>query len=480
MPPRLQHSVAGAPPRGLTRENAGARPLFPVTAAHWQNGAHGLDDTALAWAAAQGFAAKIGEMAVLPAADGTPGRVLAGLGDDPTLWAAGGLAARLPTGRYHLETPGPLSPDQWALGWSLGRYAFTAFKSESPAHEGAQEDADEDGATLVWPAGADEGAVTALAQATTLVRDLVNAPAAALGPAELAAAAQRLAETRGATCRVIAGPTLANENWPAVAAVGAAGQSAPRVIDLRWGTATAPRLTLVGKGVCFDTGGLNLKPHTSMKLMRKDMGGAAHVLGLAALIMEAALPVRLRVLIPAAENGIGPDAMRPGDVVPTRKGLTVEIGHTDAEGRVILADALAAASEDAPDLIVDCATLTGAARVALGTEVPVLFANNDALAEQILAAGTATTDPLWRLPLWSGYAGSLDSRLADLNNAGGDGTGGAISAALFLERFVDSGVSWAHVDLMAWNTTSRPGRPEGGEAQGLRALFQALRQRYEG
>ncbi|MEK9725322.1 MAG: leucyl aminopeptidase family protein, partial [Rhodospirillaceae bacterium] len=313
---------------------------------------------------------------------------------------------------------------------------------------------------------------------TGLIRDLINTPAVDMGPDGLAAAAAKVAKAHRARIKVIVGNDLLKKNYPAVHAVGRAHDRAPRLIDITWGNARAPKVTLVGKGVCFDTGGLDIKSAAGMRLMKKDMGGAAHVLGAAAWIMAAKLKVRLRVLIPAVENSIAGNAMRPGDVVPTRKGLTIEIGNTDAEGRVILSDALAEAAIEKPELIVDFATLTGAARVALGPELPALFCTDDRLADDLLAAGTAATDPFWRMPLWAGYDRLVDGKVADVNNAPEGGHGGAITAALFLQRFVEPDVPWAHIDLMAWNGSNRPGRPEGGEAMGLRALCGMLANRY--
>jgi len=379
-----------------------------------------------------------------------------------------GGAARPPAGPYRID--GALPPPaagRAALGWALGTYAFARYREPRNAF-----------ATLVWPEGCDRDAVERAAGATFLVRDLINTPASDLGPGQLADAAMTLASGHGADCRVIAGDDLLAEGFPAIHAVGRASSRAPRLVDLVWGAAAAPKVTLVGKGVCFDTGGLDLKPAGPMKLMKKDMGGAAHALGLGHMVMAAGLPVRLRILIPAVENSVSGNALRPLDVVTTRRKLTVEIGNTDAEGRVILADALAEASTETPALIVDFATLTGAARVALGTGLPALFCNDDALAEALLANGRAVDDPLWRMPLWKPYRDLIDSKVADLTNAAEGGHGGAITAALFLEEFVDAGIPWAHFDLMAWNTKSKPGRPEGGEAAAMRALFAYLAERF--
>jgi leucyl aminopeptidase len=383
------------------------------------------------------------------------------LGDAPVLWDWSAVASRLPAGTYRLE--GPVEPDAEtaALGWRLAGYRFSRYRKGNGKA----------GAELDWPAGCDRDAVLRQERAIVLARDLINTPAEDMGPPDLAAAARALAKAHKARVKVVEGEALLAKGFPAIHAVGRAAARPPCLIDLRWGAESAPGVTLVGKGVCFDSGGLNLKPGEGMRLMKKDMGGAAQVLAIAALVMEARLPVRLRVLIPAVENMVSGNALRPGDVVATRKGLTVEIGNTDAEGRVILADALAEASAEAPDVLIDFATLTGAARVALGTEVPALFCNDDSLADALLRQADSLADPLWRLPLWPGYARMVESKVADLTNNPDGGHGGAITAALFLQRFVEQGVSWAHIDLMAWNTTSRPGRPEGGEAQGVRATF---------
>ncbi|MEZ5831382.1 MAG: leucyl aminopeptidase family protein, partial [Dongiaceae bacterium] len=325
-------------------------------------------------------------------------------------------------------------------------------------------------ARLVWPAGVDRASVRRLAAAITLARDLINTPAEDMGPPHLAEAAKLVAQAHKAKFSVIVGDDLLKKNYPAIHAVGRASARPPRLIDLSWGS-SGPRLVLVGKGVCFDSGGLDLKPSSGMLLMKKDMGGAALMLALAQMIMEAGLKIRLRLLIPAVENSVDGNAYRPLDVIRTRKGITVEIGNTDAEGRVVLCDALAEAHKDKPDLILDAATLTGAARVALGPELPALFCNDDDIADAILRHGKAEDDPLWRLPLHKGYRALLDSKVADINNMGSGPYAGAITAALYLQEFIDPGTRWAHIDTFAWNSRDRPGRPEGGEALGLRALF---------
>ncbi|WP_370661534.1 M17 family metallopeptidase [Pelagibius sp. 7325] len=416
-----------------------------------------------AWVAASGFRAQPGSFCLLPGEGGALEEVLLVIDGDEPIWSFAGLPTGLPAGVYRLDQgmrPGAAS--RAALGWALGSYAFTRYKSNG-----------RELARLVWPKAADRDQVTHTAEAIALVRDLVNTPANDMGPAQLAEAARALAKQHRGKCSVIVGDTLLKRNYPAIHAVGRAAAEEPRLIDMRWGT-KGPKVTLVGKGVCFDSGGLDLKPAAGMKLMKKDMGGAAHVLGLASLIMAEKLPLRLRVLIPAVENAVSGNAFRPLDVLQTRKGLTVEVGNTDAEGRLILCDALAEADSEKPDLLIDFATLTGAARVALGPDLPAMFCNDDKLAGVILRQGAAEGDPVWRLPLFKGYRQGLDSKVADLNNISNSPYGGAITAALFLEQFVNPGTRWVHFDVMAWNVATRAGRPEGGEAMGLRAVYAAI------
>jgi leucyl aminopeptidase len=422
------------------------------------------------WAAVVGFAGDAGRLALVPGENGRLDRVLAGIGDDEAaLWAAAGLPGALPPGAYRLAAlPEGADASRVALGWALATYSFDLYRKKKKENE----------TRLVWPKGADRGLVERLAGAVCLARDLINTPASDLGPAELAEAAIQVAESMGARHRVVVGDALLAENYPTVHAVGRASTRAPRLVDIVWGDERAPKVTLVGKGVCFDTGGLDLKPASGMKMMKKDMGGAAITLGLAQAVMSARLPVRLRLLLPLVENSVSGNAMRPLDIVRTRKGLTVEIGNTDAEGRLILCDALAEASTENPALLVDVATLTGAARVALGPELPALFCNDDDLAARLLASGMAEDDPLWRMPLWRGYRRMLDSKAADLNNVSEGPHAGAITAALYLQEFVEPGIPWAHIDVMAWNPRSRPGRPEGGEAQTLRALYAHIAGRF--
>jgi leucyl aminopeptidase len=419
------------------------------------------------WLSAIDFEAEAGSVALVPGRGGELSKVVLGLGKTTTPWMFAALPGRLPKGRYAFDTSlDAADADHAALGWALATYEFTRYRKPSKK-----------AITLVWPEGADRDAVTRTHEAIALGRDLVNTPAADLGPAELAAAASDLGTRYGAKVVVTSGKALLDKNYPAIHAVGRASSRPPCLVDLRWGNPKAKKVTLVGKGVCFDSGGLDLKSAAGMKLMKKDMGGAASVLALAHMIMDAELDVRLRVLIPAVENSVSGDAFRPGDVLSTRKGLTVEVGNTDAEGRLVLSDALTEADSEQPDLLLDFATLTGAARVALGTELPALFCNDDAFAQSLLAAGEAEADPLWRMPLHAPYRRHLDSPIADLNNISSSATGGAITAALFLQEFVSRRTTWAHVDTMAWNQSNRPGRPQGGEVFGVRAFFRAIRDR---
>jgi leucyl aminopeptidase len=427
------------------------------------------------WVESTRFTAEPGTASLVAGADGALARVLAGIGGDGVapedeMWDWAALSESLPRGSYRIDAAlDTAAANGAALGWALATYRFDRYRRD-----------DKSPSTLAVPDACDRVQVERAARATFLVRDLINTPAMDMGPGDLAAAARRLAKDHGARCRVVTGDALLEENYPAIHAVGRASARPPCLIDLKWGDADAPKVTLVGKGVCFDTGGLDIKPAEFMKLMKKDMGGAATMLGLADMIMAAALPVRLRLLIPAVENSISGNALYPLDVVTTRKGLTVEIGHTDAEGRVILADALTEAASESPELLIDYATLTGAARVALGPDVPALFCNDDELAAGVLDHGTATADPLWRMPLWKPYRKKIESKVANLTNAPEGSHGGAITAALFLAEFVDSHRPWAHIDVMAWNAAGRPGRPEGGEAMGMRAWFAFIAKRFGG
>lgn len=412
------------------------------------------------WVRGSGFAAKPGAICLVPQPEGGLARVLVGIEEGVDRWSAAALPAALPKGVYRLAESTSLSDATSAsFAWAIGGYRFRRYKK-----------AETELAKLVWPQEVDRAAIQRMVAAYGLARDLINTPAEDMGPAQLADAVKAVARAHKAKCGVIVGDDLLAKNYPSVHTVGRASTRPPRLIDLNWGK-SGPRLTLVGKGVCFDSGGLDLKPASGMLLMKKDMGGAALLLALAQMIMAAGLKLRLRLLIPAVDNAVAGNAYRPMDVIRTRKGITVEVGNTDAEGRIILCDALAEASSDKPDLIIDAATLTGSARVALGPELPALFCNDDDIAEALLRHGRTEDDPFWRLPLHKGYRRMLDSKVADINNVSDGSYAGAITAALYLQEFIDPGIRWAHVDTMGWNTRDRPGRPEGGEALGLRALY---------
>ena len=414
------------------------------------------------------FTAEPGQLGLIAGEDGRLDRVVAGVSALDDLWAYAALPTGLPPGSYRLDVElAPAAAGLAALGWALGSYTYSRYRQSTKTLP-----------TLVWPKGADRAATERASSATCWVRDLINTPANDLGPAELAEAARALAEEFEGRFKVVTGAELLAQNFPAIHAVGRASPREPRLIDLTWGRRSDPKVTIVGKGVCFDSGGLDIKSSQTMLLMKKDMGGGAHALGLARMIMMAGLPVRLRVLVPAVDNAVSGNAMRPLDVIQTRKGLSVEIGNTDAEGRLVLADALAEADSDKPDLLIDFATLTGAARVALGPDLPALFSNRDDLAAALLIAGTECADPLWRLPLWKPYRKGLESKVADLCNVAGHAHAGAILAGLFLENFVSPETPWLHLDIMAWNGSRRPGRPEGGEAMGLRAVYALIERRY--
>ncbi|MCB1479158.1 MAG: leucyl aminopeptidase family protein [Rhodobiaceae bacterium] len=418
------------------------------------------------WAEAAGFTAGAGQVLLVPSDKGGLERVLFGLGDDPAPFLPGKLATALPAGTYALES-GFADPRMAVLAFCLGSYRFERYRKQA-----------KDGPRLVCPDGVDLAEVRRIAAGAALARDLVNTPANDMGPQELEDAARGVAARHKARVKVIRGDALLKQNFPMIHAVGRASPREPRLIDITWGKASAPKVTLVGKGIVFDTGGLDLKPSSNMRLMKKDMGGAANMLGLAHMIMDAGLDVRLRVLIPSAENAVSGNAFRPSDILQSRKGITVEVGNTDAEGRLVLADALALADEEGPEIIVDLATLTGAARVALGPDLPAVFCHDDLLSAELMAAGAAENDPVWRLPLYGPYARLLDSKVADICNISGGGFGGAITAALFMEKFVEKTKIWLHGDIFAWRPSAEPGRPEGGEAHAIRALFRVLSSRY--
>jgi len=419
------------------------------------------------WLDGNDFKAAPGSVVLLSDPSGKLVRVLAGVDANEPLTAIAALPSSLPEGRYHLAEEGVFAdPSMAALGWAFGAYQFDRYCK--PKREPAQLVVDTEQMHQLTP----------LVDATVKVRDLVNTPAEDMGPEQLADVVKKLGQQYKAKLREWVGDELLKANFPTIHAVGRASHRAPRLIELRWGKAADPKLVVVGKGVCFDTGGLNLKGGDGMRNMKKDMGGAAHAIALAYLIMQAKLPVQLTLLIPTVENSVSGNSLRPGDIVTTRAGLSVEIDNTDAEGRLILCDALAYAAEQQPELIVDFATLTGAARVALGPDLPALFANDQAIAGKVLAAGQAVSDPLWPLPLWRPYRRMLESSVADFANGSSSRHAGAITAALYLERFIPEQQPWLHLDTYAWNDSDRPGRPRGGEAMGLRALFAFLHGRF--
>jgi len=449
---------------------AKATPITVVDRAAFQALAPSLPAATRAWLATVGFVGAADSHALVPGADGRLAQVFAGVAHAAHPFALSALPLALPAGEYRLDDAGlTLQPEAAAMSWELGGYRFDLYK---PAKR--------EPATLWLKPGADAERGLAVAAATAATRDLVNTPAEHMGPAELAAAAKVLAGQYGAKYSETVGDALLKKNFPSIHAVGRASTRSPRLIELTWGNPKHPRLALVGKGVCFDTGGLNIKGGEGMRQMKKDMGGAANALGLATLIMALKLPVQLQLLIPAVENSISGNAYRPGDVIKTRKGLHIEIGNTDAEGRVVLSDALAYAAEGKPDLVIDLATLTGAARVALGAQLPALFAKHMDTARDLVDLGLKLDDPLWHMPLWAPYHAGIESTIGDLVNTGKSPLAGAINAALFLEDFLPAQQDWLHIDLFAWNDAPRPGRPVGGEAQTIRTLLAYLEQRYSG
>ncbi len=452
-------------PAGFTTSTDGALPLHAVSKSGYAAWREAQPAAVQAWLDAQRFDASAGSAQSWADADGRVAGAVLGVEDrlDPYAWAHAPRA--LPAGDWRMA--GDIDADArraLQLGWGLGRYRFARYKANTPP-----------AARLV--AEAFDAETFDLLAACVRVRDLVNTPTEHMGPDELEAVAREIAQAHGAAIAVTAGDELIARNYPAIHAVGRASHRAPRIIELGWGDASHPHIAICGKGVCFDTGGLDLKAAAGMRNMKKDMGGAAHALALAELVMARRLPLRITLLVAAVENAVGPNAFRPGEVIATRKGVSVEIDNTDAEGRIVLSDALARACELAPDLLLDFATLTGAARVALGPDLPALYANDETLAHGWLDAGQHARDPLWRMPLWRPYLRYLTSGIADLANASNTTMAGSVTAALFLERFVAEGTRWAHLDVYAWNDSDRPGRPAGGEAMGLRAAYAMLKAR---
>ena len=446
-----------------------AIPITFVTKSSWDQVAEALPPAQRQFATANGFTAKPGGYLALPAPDGAIAQVLFGLEDEGArsrdLFRPGALPGLLPPGTYRFANA-PHDARLAVLAFALGCYRFARYRK-----------ADRPDVRLVPPDGIDAAEISRIADAAMLARDLINTPSNDMGPDELAAAAQALASEFGASFACTIGEDL-ETNFPLIHAVGMASSRAPRLIDIGWGDSTHPKVTLVGKGVCFDTGGLDLKPSSGMLIMKKDMGGAANVLALARMVMDAKLKVRLRVLIPAVENAVAGNAFRPLDIFTSRKGITVEIGNTDAEGRLVLADALALADEDKPDLLIDLGTLTGAARVALGPDLPPFYTNDETLATDVARCAAKENDPLWRMPLWPPYDAWLDSKTATITNAPSGGFAGSITCALFLQRFVEHASSWLHVDIYGWTPSAKPARPEGGECQAARAIYRVLSERY--
>ena len=456
------------PKRHFGRTSSSATAVHLLTKSQFSKNAPDLSKADLAWAKSTGFSGSKGQTCLVPGDNGKLAKVLFGIGSgndfgDPMLHAK--LARTLPAGKYRLaegdhREANPLI-DQ--LAWAMGGYSFDRYrdrKHKTPA--------------LCGKTNAD---ARRMAEGVFFTRDLINTPASDMGPEALEAAFRQLAKSHAARVRVIKGDNLLKQNFPMVHAVGRASSQAPRVLDMSWGKPSHPKITLVGKGVTFDTGGLNIKPGSSMALMKKDMGGAANVMGLAHMIMDAKLPVRLRVIVGAVENAISGNAFRPGDILQTRKGMTVEIGNTDAEGRLVLGDCLALGDEQKPDLMIDMATLTGAARVAMGPEVSPFYTHDDDFAHALDAASNEIHDPVWRLPLWQPYQSMLGSKVADVNHISIGGFGGSITAALFLSRFVEHAKSWAHFDIYGWVPSEKPWAPVGGEAQAIRALYTMLKAR---
>lgn len=457
------------PPVFETAPNANAIPITFASKASWEAIKKALPPEARQFADANGFAAKPGKCLILPAADGAIAQVIFGIEDESAKsrdpFRSGALPGLLPAGTYRFANA-PHDPRLAALAFALGSYRFGRYRK-----------VDNPEVRLVPPDGVDAAELTRMTEAAYFARDLINTPSNDMGPMELETAARDLAQRFGAKFGCVEGHDL-KQNFPLIHAVGMASTRPPRLIDFSWGDPVHPKVTLVGKGVCFDTGGLDLKPSSGMLIMKKDMGGAANVLALAQMVMDAKLKIRLRVLIPAVENAVAGNAFRPLDVFKSRKGITVEIGNTDAEGRLVLADALALADEEKPELLVDLGTLTGAARVALGPDLPPFYTNDETLAADVARLAKTEHDPLWRMPLWPAYDSWLDSKVANITNAPSGAFAGSITCALFLQRFVEPATSWLHVDIYGWTPSAKPGRPEGGECQAARAIYKLLSERY--
>jgi leucyl aminopeptidase len=453
----------------LTDAAAPAVPIHAIRTSEWRQWLESRPEALKRLAKAHDFQAQSGRILLAPATDGSIERVLFGVADKANAMAMGALAQHLPAGDDHIAAaPREFSATLVAIAWGLGGYTFERYKKRKRAAP-----------RLAPPEGADMAEAARIVAASWLARDLVNTPTNDLGPEALHAAAEAVARENGADFEAIVGDALLAQNYPLIHAVGRAAAQAPRLLHLSWGEAGAPRLAIVGKGVTFDTGGLDIKPAVGMRLMKKDMGGAAHALALAQAVMQTGLKLKLDLFLPVVENAIAGDAFRPGDVIAARTGTTVEIDNTDAEGRLILADALARACEDKPDLLLDFATLTGAARTALGPDLPPFFTDDEALAAELAEAAVETADPIWRMPLWDAYEGDMDSAIADLKNTGDGAFAGAIYAALFLRRFVTA-PSWAHFDVFAWAPREKAARPSGGEAQALRAALKVIKARFAG
>jgi leucyl aminopeptidase len=452
----------------LARSAKGAVPLHAVGASDLKRWLSGRAKREAVWLKAVNFSGADGDLRLVPNTAGSIAYAVLGLGKNQDPLALAAFSESLPQGLYRFaEVPENVGGAMGTLAWVLGTYSFARYRKQKSS-----------GARLAVPQGVDGEAVSSIAQSVFLARDLINTPANDMGPEQLERAARDLARRSGAKISVISGAALLKNNFPLIHAVGQGSERAPRLIDLSWGSPKAPKVTLVGKGVVFDTGGYDLKPAAGMSTMKKDMGGAATVLAIASMVMYAGLSLRLRVLIPAVENSVSGNAYRPMDVFPSRKGLTVEIGNTDAEGRLVLADALTEADSETPELLIDIATLTGAARVATGMELPPFFTDDEALAADLMRHAKSEHDPMWRLPLWRNYEGTLSSQVADLTNNPNYGYAGAITAALFLNRFVSKAKSWVHLDIAAWTDRPRPGRRAGAEANTARAIFALLKERY--